>query len=125
MNNRSTWPFVISFAGLSAGFMLLRMDLPASSAGDILVHLGKGLFYGAGALAFVFLILLFVPQAFTAWKKFAVWFVPLSAILFAVYPYPGSGDLFSPYPEQIFQWVSALYIVISLAIIARTIFQKK
>src|SRR3989344_5696662 len=73
---------------------------------------------GSGALALIFLTLLFIPQAFPAWKKFAVWFVPLVALLFIVYPNPGSGDLFSPYPEQVFRWVSGLYVAASILIIA-------
>ncbi|OGG40529.1 hypothetical protein A2118_01910 [Candidatus Kaiserbacteria bacterium GWA2_50_9] len=70
-----------------------------------------------GALAIVFLVLLFIPRAFSVWKKFAIWFVPLAALLFIFYPDPGSGDLFSPYPEQVFQWVSGLYVFISLVLI--------
>lgn len=76
-----------------------------------------GLFYSSTALSFVFLILLVLPQTFNAWKKFAVWFVPLAALLFIFYPDPGSGDYFSPYPEQVFQWVSMMYIGASLGVI--------
>jgi len=81
-------------------------------------NIGNPLFYGMGALATVFILLLFIPQAFVAWKKFAVWFVPLATLLFIFYPDPGSGDFFSPYPEQIFQWISGFYILASIAIIA-------
>lgn len=80
-------------------------------------RVGDPLFYGAGALAVVFFVLLFAQYAFQAWKKFAVWFIPLATLLFVFYPEPGSGDLFSPYPEQVFQWVSGLYIIISLFLI--------
>lgn len=83
-----------------------------------LTWIGDGLYYGAGALMLIFFILLFSPHAFSAWKKFAIWFVPLAALLFIFYPDPGSGDLFSPYPEQVFQWVSILYILVSTVIIA-------
>ena len=82
-----------------------------------LVTKGVALYYGMGALAVVFLILLALPQSFTAWKKFAIWFVPLATLLFTTYQNPASGDLFSPYPEQVFQWVSGFYILISLLII--------
>ncbi len=82
-----------------------------------LTWIGNAIYYGIGALAFIFLILAFAPQAFSAWKKFAVWFIPLATLLFIFYPDPGSGDYFSPYPEQIFQWVSILYVIISLVII--------
>ena len=70
------------------------------------------------ALAIVFLILLFLPSSFSAWKKFAKWFVPLATLLFIFYPEPGSGDFFSPYPEQVFKWVSVIYVVASVLIIA-------
>lgn len=85
-----------------------------------LTWIGNALYYGSAALTLIFLILLFTPQAFPAWKKFAIWFVPLAALLFAFYPGPGANDLFSPYPEQIFRWVSVLYVIISLLIIAST-----
>ena len=91
----------------------------ASEPGCInnMTHVGNILFYGMGALALVFLVLLFTPQAVSAWKKFAIWFIPLATLLFIFYPNPASGDLFSPYPEQIFQWTSTLYVIISLVIV--------
>jgi len=88
-------------------------------------NIGDPLFYGMPALALVFLILAFLPQAFTAWKKFAIWFIPLATLLFIFYPNPGSGDYFSPYPEQVFRWVSILYVVVSVAIIAVSLKNKK
>ncbi|MDO8624141.1 MAG: hypothetical protein Q7R54_02185 [bacterium] len=81
-------------------------------------RVGDPIFYGMGALTIVFLVLLFIPRTFSAWKKFAMWFVPLAALLFIFYPDPGSGDLFSPYPEQVFQWVSSFYVLVSVVIIA-------
>jgi hypothetical protein len=92
---------------------------------EILNKVGDPLLYSMPALALVFLLLLFKPTAYDAWKKFAVWFVPLAAVLFAVYPMPGSGDLFAPYPEQVYQWVSAAYVLISLGIIARESLAKR
>jgi len=84
---------------------------------ELLNEVGDPLFYGMPALAIVFLILLFLPRAFPTWKKFAVWFIPLATLLFIFYPDPGSGDYFSPYPEQVYKWVSILYVVISIGII--------
>ncbi|MCX6752688.1 MAG: hypothetical protein NTZ87_04305 [Candidatus Nomurabacteria bacterium] len=83
-----------------------------------LTWIGNGFFYGMSALSLVFFVLIFTQKAFPAWKKFAIWFVPLATLLFIFYPNPGSGDLFSPYPEQVFKWVSILYVVISVLIIA-------
>ncbi len=80
-------------------------------------NVGLPLFYSMPALAFTFLILLFLPQAIPAWKKFAKWFIPLATLLFIFYGDPGSGDLFAPYPEQIFRWVSIFYVVVSIVII--------
>ena len=88
------------------------------SCHQVYERLGDPLFYGGGALSLIFLILLFFPSAFGTWKKFAVWSIPLVALLFAFYPNPGSGDFLSPYPEQVFKWVSVLYALISFAIIA-------
>ena len=108
---------VVSVVGWMAGYLILHSNLQASSTGDFLVKLGDALSYGMPALALIFLILFFIPSSFPAWKKFAKWFIPLTALLFIFYNGPSSGDLFSPYPEQVFQWVSALYVIISVLII--------
>lgn len=118
MNKATPLLLILSTIGSVAGYFILQSDLHASATGDMLVKLGKGLVYGSGALALIFFILLFTPQAFPAWKKFAIWFVPLAALLFALYPGPGGNDLFSPYPEQVFRWISCLYVIISLVIIS-------
>jgi len=116
---------IVAVMGFAIGFLILNSDLQASATGEILVRLGKGLVYGMGALSLVLLLLLFVPHAFSAWKKFAIWFVPLATLIFVVYPEPGAGDFIAPYPEQVFQWVSALYILISLIIIVRSSMRDK
>ena len=81
-------------------------------------RIGDPLLYGGAALAIVFLILFAYPKGKPAWKKFAVWFIPLATLLFIFYPNPGSGDFLSPMPEQIFQWVSAFYIFVSVAVVS-------
>jgi hypothetical protein len=108
----------ISFLGILIGYFILKSDLQANSTGDMLIKLGKGLFYGMSALSLVFLILALIPQAFSAWKKFAKWFIPIATLIFIFYPQPGSGDLFSPYPEQVFKWISILYVIVSILIIS-------
>mgnify|MGYP001565301120 FL=1 len=116
---------VLSLLGLLISYWMFQLNLTASATGDMIVQTREGLFYGMSALALVFLLLLFLPNAFPAWKKFAKWFIPLAALLFIFYQGPSSGDYFSPYPEQAFQWVSVLYVVISILIIAlKTIRQK-
>jgi len=84
---------------------------------NFVFHFAHPVMYGSGALAIVFALLYAFPHAFSAWKKFAVWFVPLAVLLFIFYPNPGSGDFLAPMPEQIFQWVSALYVIASSIVI--------
>jgi hypothetical protein len=91
---------------------------------NLLNEIGDPLFYGASALAVVFLLLIFLPKAFPAWRKFAIWFVPLAALLFVFYPEPGAFDLFSPNPETVFRWVSGLYVIVSVVLIVRTSLKK-
>ena len=116
--------FILSLVGFGIGHILTNSTIFNLCLHDqyacraLLNKIGDPLFCGMGALAIVFFVLLFTPQAFSAWKRFAIWFVPLAALLFIFYPDPGSGDLFSPYPEQVFQWVSGLYVFISLLLIA-------
>jgi uncharacterized membrane protein len=119
---------VLSLVGFGVGYVftnsiqfglcIANETITEASCINFYERIGDPLFYGMLALAFVFLVLLFVTRTFPAWKRFAIWFIPLATLLFVAYPEPGSGDYFSPYPEQVFQWVSAVYIVISVAIIA-------
>ncbi len=127
-NKQILVPLILSLIGFGVGYVLtnsIKFGICISndvvtdaSCINLYERLGDPLFYGMGALALVFFILLFTSYAFSIWKKFAVWFIPLATLLFIFYPEPGSGDLFSPYPEQVFQWVSVLYVLISIAIIA-------
>ncbi|MEK9182574.1 MAG: hypothetical protein AAB809_00675 [Patescibacteria group bacterium] len=117
---------ILSLAGFGVGIFLLKFyDCGKSIFCYNLITRSFALFYGMPALSLVFLILLFLPRAFLAWKKFAKWFIPLATLLFIFYPDPGSGDYFSPYPEQIFRWVSVLYVVISILIIVWSTIKQK
>ena len=119
--------FIFSLIGLGIGYVLTnsiqfgmcKVDELVTEASCInsFERVGDPLFYGMAALAIVFLVLLFRPSAVGAWKKFAKWYIPIVTLIFIFYPNPGSGDFFSPYPEQIFQWLSTLYVVVSLIII--------
>lgn len=109
----------LSLIGWGVGVFLLKFyDCGNSIFCYNLTTRSFALYYGMPALALIFFILIFTQQAFSAWKKFAIWFIPLATLLFIFYPDPGSGDYFSPYPEQIFRWVSITYVVISIFIIA-------
>ena len=122
---------ILSFTGFGIGYILTNsIQFKICTVNEVITdascinfyeRIGDPLFYGMPALALVFFILLFLPQAFSTWKKFAIWFIPLATLFFIFYPDPGSGDLFSPYPEQVFKWVSILYVVISILIILKSL----
>lgn len=89
-------------------------------------RIGSPLFYGTGALALVFLALFFVPRAFSAWRKFAIWYVSLALLVFVTYPVGGGPSGFfvtniGPPAILVYQWVSGLYVLISLAIVGRVL----
>lgn len=85
----------------------------------LLNNIGDPLFYGMGALAIGFLMLVFKPEGIGSWKKFAKWYIPLATLIFIFYGNPSSGDFFSPYPEQVYQWLAGAYILISGFLILR------
>ena len=122
---------VLSFIGFGTGLVFKNSTelgfclISEPTCINNLTLIGDGFFYGLGALAIIFLVLFFLPQAFPAWKKFAIWFIPLATLLFIFYPDPGSGDYFSPYPEQVFQWASGLYVLESLIVIAQSAIRER
>jgi len=132
MNKKTIlWLLIFSIIGFGIGYILSESyQFGICVVNDISCHylferIGDAVFYGMGALTLVFLVLLFSPQAFESWKKFAIWFVPLATLLFIFYPDPGSGDFFSPYPEQVFRWVSGLYVIVSLLIMGLKSIKKR
>ena len=129
MSNKKLYiPLLVSILGAVIGYVLtnsIQFGICLSTAStveasciNLYERIGDPLLYGMSALAVVFLALLFAPRAWGAWKKFAIWFVPLAALIFIFYRGPGSGDLFSPDPEFVFKWISIVYVVVSLVIIA-------
>ncbi len=125
MRSNILLPLVSSIVLVAIGYLILNSNIPANQEGYNLIRYLKALVWGGSALSIIFALIFIFPKSFSAWKKFAIWFVPLAALLFIFYPEPGSGDLFSPYPEQVFQWVSGLYIVISAIIILCSALRRK
>ena len=125
MNNRrlALIGLALSLAGFGVGYAMTNSTLfnfcipDEYACRELFNQIGDPLFYAMSALAIVFLALIFFPKAFPYWKKFAVWFIPLAAIIFIFYEGPASGDLFSPYAAYVFKWVAAVYVVVSLGII--------
>jgi hypothetical protein len=125
---------ILSLVGLGLGYVLTSSyDLGFCYSNietrvfDVSCHalyerIGDPLFYGMSALSLVFFFLLFNLHAFSIWKKFAKWYIPLATLIFIFYE---GGDMFSPYPEQVFKWVSILYVVISIVLIFRTSLKKE
>ena len=117
---------VLSVIGWGVGIFLLKFYSCGYSVFCYnLITRSFALYYGMPALAIIFLTLMFLPSAFLMWKKFAVWFIPIATLIFIFYPNPGSGDLFSPYPEQVFRWISSLYVIISIFVIAWSVIKQK
>lgn len=110
---------------LVTGYSILNFDIQVGATGELLIRTGKALVFSMGALTLVFLVLLSAQQAIPAWKKFAKWFIPIAAIIFIFYSEPGSGNYFAPYPEQVFKWLSGIYVVISFWIIGRVVLGQK
>ena len=85
--------------------------------------LGQPLVLGLSSLVPVLLILMFLRQeAFTAWKKFAIWAIPAGAILIALTPVQsGGGGIGLPsIDREIATWiVSIVFLVVSFVIILR------
>lgn len=89
-------------------------------------QIGDPLFYGAVALSVVFLVLLFVPQAFKVWKRFAIWFIPLG-VLFSISYISAEQNtgLFLGRPStEVYQAVSVLYVITSILLIIVQAFMK-
>jgi len=109
---------LLSLIGFGVGYYILKIyNCGASIFCFFLLIKGAALYYGMGALSIVFLILLVFPKSSNSWKGFAWWFIPIAMLLFATYK--GSG-YFSWDPERVFRWVSGLYILVSLIVIAQS-----
>lgn len=132
MKNRLILSFILSLLFMVSGFVLSQSytfglcfsDIKSNSY-DVSCHIkysdiGDPLFYGMGAIAIVFLMLVFKPEGISSWKKFAKWYIPLAALVFIFYGSPSSGDFFSPYPERVYQWLAGAYVLVSGFLIVRS-----
>ena len=136
MKKMAGWLLAFSVVGFIAGYVfsdsyglgLCYSDLQTNtfdtSCHQLFERIGDPMLYGFGALAFVFMGLLFVPEAFSRWWKFAVWFVPLAVLLFIFTPEPQGWVSPIPSPESVFQWVSSFYVIASYSLIGLSLRKK-
>lgn len=120
------WGLIVSIIGVVAGYVFkkpttfgLCLQSEPSCALDF-IALGHQLFYPFMALAIIFLVLLFVPQAVRAWRKFAWCGVPLGAFLVyaTVSSAMGGGFQIFPPAQVSVLIITQTYVGISLGIIA-------
>ena len=129
--------FLLSVIGLLGGFVLknaiklgicyanFNTNTFDTSCINLTGSIETPLIYSMTALAVVFFILLFVPQAFSRWWKFAIWYVPLATV-FILWSAPnGSFIEIGPTPEQAALWFGGFYLFVSLIIVALTLRKKK
>jgi len=80
------------------------------------------LFFGSLSLFIILLILLFTKEAvWNAWKKFGIWYIPLTAFLIFIAPSSSGGSFGYSMGfdrEAVTMFLSAIFLVISLLIIA-------
>ena len=111
--------FLLTVLGSFVGFLLTNSvriglcDKNEYSCREILNSFGDALYVGFGALAIVFFALIFAGSAaFQTWKKFAVWYIPLAALIFIFY-HPNPGDWAAPLREDVLFLVAAVYVILS------------
>lgn len=125
---KSTFLFLLlSFVGIGMGYWLsnsyefgLCQANYAANTFDVSCHqlfdkIGNALFYGMQGLAVIFALLLLVPTAWQAWKKFAIWYIPFMFIYFAMYKNEG---FFSIPEKDMYAFFTGVYVLISVVIIA-------
>lgn len=120
-----------SLIGLGVGYILTNSVVFGLCGSDaytcrgLLNEIGDPLFYGMAVLAVVFFILIFIPRAFSAWWKFAIWYIPLAVLIFATIPAPRAWINVYPSPDSVYRWVSGIYLAVSMGLILMVSLKKK
>lgn len=114
--------YPVQFNLCTADFATLTFDNSCLRHSSLI---GTKLFYFSLALAVVFLVLFFIPRAVRAWRKFAIWYIPIIGFFIATAPPEMSGGGFGitgnigPSFQTQVLWANAIYVLISLIIIVR------
>jgi len=121
VENRTTALVLLAFSLVCTGigyYLLKIYQCPATVYCYYFQIKVYAVYYFAPALALVFLFLAIFPKALrTWWRFFAIWYLPISFLFFIFYTGPASGDLFSPWPQTLFTWLSEIYVGISVLLI--------
>ncbi|XKT74547.1 MAG: hypothetical protein ACJKTH_00420 [Patescibacteria group bacterium UBA2163] len=130
------WFFLLSVAGAIAGYFFnhsyqfgicyINYETRVMDTSCPFPLLGDQLFYPSIALAIVFFLLFFIPQAVHAWRKFAVWYIPIAIILIWWPDESSSGgwDL-GPSNSEFALILSSLYVGVSLGVIGVSILSER
>lgn len=118
---------LVSLLGSIAGLYLWKFNDCGYSSFCLFLFskVGLPMFYGMGALAVVFFGLLFAPKAVSAWWKFAIFYIPyyVYAVLTAG-PSVGQMIYIGMSVQETAIWLSGVYVVVSLMLIALSLRKK-
>ena len=137
LKNKIFWGFVVSSIGVILGYIFLypvqfhlctadfttmTFDNSCLASSSLI---GIKLFYPFLALIPIFLILFFIPRAVSAWKKFAVWYIPIVGIFVALSSPGDAGWIIGPTYSQYVQGLGAIYLGSSLSIIGMALMNEQ
>jgi len=121
MNHRKKIGILLlsSLFGVLVGYLTIYPEILGHK---YVFSVGDPLFLTSLSLSIIFLILLFTKEAvFNSWKKFGIWYIPLAAVLIFLAPSSSGGSFGYSMGfdrEAVSMFTSALFLIISLLIIA-------
>lgn len=110
----------VSGGALAYGYYLSEIFVcgPSVECYFLQIKTAPAILYGSLGLFLVFILLLLIPTSFSAWKRFAIWYIPLAAVLFVIWHDPRGFDI-TPPPVVAYKFISAIYVIVSTIIIFR------
>ncbi len=138
LKNKIFWLFLTSLVGTGVGYVFLypiQFNLCVAdfatntfdtSCLTTASYFGNIFFYPSITLALIFLVLLFIPRAVSAWRRFAVWGILVGILLlFSWSPNPGTLIDLGPTLQELVMFLSAIYLGASLGIISISLINSK
>jgi len=112
---------ICSLVVFVVGYFIFYLDIQNICCYRWADKIGQPIGIGGLSLSLIFLILLFTKEAvFNTWKKFGIWYVPLTALLIFIAPSSSGGSFGYSMGfdrEGVTMFLSALFLIISLFII--------